>query len=160
MKRLLIFSLIAAVGAFVLAFGPLAKAEMPGPDPKAFWNYVTVESPYQKWKMWPDHKGMQPGRAPHGPFHKVYINDVLLKAKKSPAPYGSIQIKENYSKDKKLAAITIMYKVKGYDPKNGDWFWAKYTPKGKAKPYGKVKGCINCHASEANNDYIFVHRLK
>jgi len=37
----------------------LAFAKMPGPDSAALWNYITKESPYQKWSFWPDHQGMQ-----------------------------------------------------------------------------------------------------
>jgi len=30
-----------------------------------------------------------------------------------------------------------MYKVAGYNPGAGDWFWAKYSPQGKADKFGK-----------------------
>jgi hypothetical protein len=35
-----------------------------------------------------------------------------------PAP--AIVVKENYKSDKKLAAITVMYKVLGFNPEAGD----------------------------------------
>ena len=157
---------IGIVAAFILCFGAAltmgsrASAEMPKADPAALWNYITKVSPYQKWKMWPDHQGVQPGRAPHGPFHKVYVNDLGLSATKPPLPYGSIQVKESYNLDKKLSAITVMYKVKGYNPGDGDWFWAKYSPDGQAKPFGKPKGCIACHGTRARNDFVLVHEFK
>ena len=47
-----------------------------------------------------------------------------------------------------------MHKVEGFNPKKGDWFWAKYNPT------GKVKGCIGCRNSVEDNDYIFVHEFK
>jgi hypothetical protein len=31
-----------------------------------------------------------------------------------------------------LKAITVMYKIKDYNPADGDWFWVKYSPDGKA----------------------------
>ena len=31
---------------------------------------------------------------------------------------------------KYLKAVTVMFKRKGYDADNADWFWVKYTPKG------------------------------
>ena len=40
---------------------------------------------------------MLQGRAPHGPFHKVYVNTPALKSKTPPVKYGSIEVKENYS---------------------------------------------------------------
>ena len=157
MKRKSWFHVFIFIAVIALAGASTASSEMPGADPAAFWNYITKVSPYQKWKMWPDHQGMQPGRAPHGPFHKVYVNDTALAATKPPLPYGSIQVKESYTTDKKLAAVTVMYKVKGYNPGDGDWFWAKYSLDGKAKPFGKPKGCIACHGTRAKNDFVLVH---
>ena len=159
MRRLMI-----TVGGFMIAVclsaGFLAYAEMPGPAPEALWHYLTKVSPYQEWSFWPDHQGMQPGRAPHGPLHKVYVNDRALNSPKPPVQYGSIEVKENYNKAKELKAITVMYKVPGYNPKDGDWFWVKYTPDGKARPFGKPAGCIGCHGTRANNDFITVHEFK
>lgn len=60
-----------------------------------------------------------------------------------------------------------MYRVKGYDPENKNWFWAKFKPDGtlhtnpkKMKLAGKVakgmnKGCIACHRSAPGGDYVF-----
>lgn len=129
-------------------------------DPAAVWKEITETSDYTKWSFWPDHKGMQPGKAPHGPFHKVYVNDLALNAKTVPFPDGAIVVKENYSKEKKLAAITIMKKIKGYNPEGGDWYWVKYSPEGKADKAGKVQGCIKCHGAHKMNDYVFVHMIK
>ena len=71
-------------------------------------------------------------------------------------PNGSILVKENYGKDKKtLMAVTPMYKVRGYNPDEGDWFWAKYGPDGNIMSSGKVEGCINCHRARKNQDWIF-----
>ena len=132
---------------------------MPGAEPDALWNHITKVSPYTKWAFFPDHQGMQPGRAPHGPLHKVYVNDRALNSTKPPVQYGSIIVKENYNKAKVLKAITVMYKVQGYNPGDGDWFWAKYTTEGTAKPFGKPKGCVGCHGTRAKNDFILVHEF-
>jgi hypothetical protein len=160
MKRIFLFAgLVAMLGVSLSVLG-LARAEMPGPDAAALWKYITEESPYTQWSFWPDHKGMQPGRSPHGAFHKVLVNKPALEATSVPIPDGSIVVKENFTADKKMAALTIMYKVKGYDPDNGDWYYAKYDPDGTIGPAGKVRGCIACHAGNAKNDYIFVHAFK
>lgn len=149
---------LAAIAAFFV-LGTIVFAQMPGPEPDALWNYITKESPYTRWGFWPDHQGMQPGRAPHGPLHKVYVNDRALNSSKPPVQYGSIAVKENYGKDKKLKAITVMYKVDGYNPDAGDWFWAKYSPDGKADKFGKPNGCVGCHGTRAKNDFILVHEF-
>ena len=140
--------------------GSLGFAEMPGPGPAELWNYITKVSPYKAWSFWSDHQGMQAGRAPHGPLHKVYVNDLAFNSPKPPVQYGAIQVKENFSKAKELKAITVMYKVDGYNPKDGDWFWVKYTPDGKAGPFGKPAGCIGCHGTRASNDFILVHEFR
>ena len=137
-----------------------AMAEMPGADPKELWEHITKTSPYTQWKFWDDHRGMLEGNEPHGSFNKVYVNDKTYDSSSAPFKDGAIVVKENYSKKKKLMAITVMYKVHGYNPKAGDWFWARYTPKGKAKPYGKPKGCLGCHSGAADNDFIFLHEFE
>lgn len=138
----------------------IACAEMPSPDPDVLWKYITKESPYKKWSFWPDHQGMQPGRAPHGPLHKVYVNDRAVNSSQPPVQYGSLVVKENYGKDKELKAITVMYKVTDYNPDAGDWFWVKYSPDGKANNFGKPAGCVGCHGTRAANDFIIVHEFK
>ena len=159
MKKLLI-ALSCVVFVLGIAMGSTVFAEMPGPDPGALWNHITKVSPYKEWSFWPDHQGMQPGRAPHGPLHKVYVNDQALNSSKPPLQYGAIEVKENYSPAKELKAITVMYKIKGYNPKDGDWFWVKYTPDGKAEKFGKPKGCIGCHGTRAKNDFVLIHEFK
>lgn len=138
----------------------LAYAEMPGPDAKSLWKHITDESPYTGWGYWQDHQGLQKGDAPHAPQHKVFVNEQGRSSEKIPANFGTIIVKENIGNDNKLKALTVMYKVKDYNTKAGDWFWAKYSPMGKADKSGKVKGCIGCHSSEDENDFIFVHEFE
>jgi len=149
---------LAALVILFMGFSP--TSEMPGPDAAALWEYITKESPYKEWGFWDDHKDILSGNSPHGPFHRVYVNEVLLKADGAPVPYGSIQVKESFDSNKKPTALTVMYKIEGFNPEGGDWFWARYTLEGKAGPAGKVQGCIGCHAVKAGNDYILVHDLK
>ena len=148
-----IFVLISTIAVLT----PSVYGEMPGPDPAEIWNYITKISPYKKWSYWPEHPGMQQGRAPHGPKHKVFVNKLALMSKRPPLKYGSMQVKENYNRAEVLKSITLMYKVKGFNTRDGDWFWAKYTLKGKAKPFGKVRGCIGCHGTRERNDFVLVH---
>ncbi|WP_457577634.1 cytochrome P460 family protein [Desulfomarina sp.] len=145
----------------MLSIGFMAMAEdMPGPDGDALWHYISKVSPYTDWDYWPDHKGMQEGRAPHAPLHKVFVNKQALESTGAPLKFGAIEVKENYSPSHELKAITVMYKIKGYNPKDGDWFWVKYSARGKTLKAGKPGGCIGCHATRVANDYVLVHEFK
>jgi len=90
----------------------------------------------------------------------LFVNKTGTASGKNAAEVGTIVVKENIGNDNKLKALTVMYKVEGFNPENGDWFWAKYIPKGKVDKSGKVTGCIGCHTSVEDNDYIFVHEFK
>lgn len=152
--------LVMVMGLIVLVTVAVASVtKMPEPDGKKFWDYISKFDPYTKWKMWPGHEGMYPGKSPHGAFLKVYVNDIAYAAikQKRPMPNGSIVVKENYGKDKKtLMAITPMYKSKGYNPDAGDWFWGKYGPDGKIMASGKIEGCIKCHSTVKKQDWLFL----
>ncbi len=69
----------------LLSIGSLTMAaEMPKPDGDALWKYITSDSPYTEWSYWPDHQGMQEGRAPHAPLHKVFVNKQALESATPP----------------------------------------------------------------------------
>jgi hypothetical protein len=132
-------------------------------DGAALWDYLKKESYAQTWRMWPGKSAFYPGGEPHGALLTTYVNRTALAAirgKKGALPDGSIIAKQNYTPDRKLAALTVMYKVKGYSPLAGDWFWAKYGPDGKIAAQGKVVACINCHVAKRDNDFIMTAPLK
>ena len=136
---------------------------MPEASGKALWDHLKQVDYTKKWRMWPGKTALYKGIEPHGVLLTTYVNGRAYKAieaKKGMLPYGSIIVKENYSPDKKLMALTVMYRIKGYNPQAGDWFWAKYTPDGKIEAEGKVEMCINCHGKKKDNDYIFTGSLK
>jgi hypothetical protein len=148
---------VALLGAAALAAASVTK--MPPTDAKKFWSYISTFNPYTKWKMWPGHEGIYPGKSPHGAYLKVYVNDLAYTAikQKKPMPNGAVIVKENYGKDKKtLMAVTPMYKVKGYNPDAGDWFWGKYGPDGKIMASGKIAGCIKCHSMVKKHGWLFL----
>jgi hypothetical protein len=87
----------------------------------------------------------------------TYVNRIAHDALANGAaahPAGSIIVKENYMPDSTLDAATVMYKVPGYDPQNGDWYWAKYDPNGVVDDAGRVAMCQQCHATARDHDYI------
>jgi hypothetical protein len=46
----------------------------------------------------------------------------------------------------------VIYKVEGYNPQEGDWFWGMSAPDGRVLEAGKVKTCIKCHRSQYRHD--------
>jgi hypothetical protein len=157
MKKFAGMMIVVAITGFFFAFA-VAGEPMPGPDAEGLWTYITKTSPYQKWEFWPGHDGIYPGKSPHGAFLKLYANPSAIAAAKAgePMPEGAIIVKENFGKDEKtLMAVTPMYKIKGYNPDGGDWYWAKYGADGKVEAAGQPKGCINCHQAMKDKDWLF-----
>ncbi len=118
---------------------------------------------YQSWPLWPGKSKLYKGAHPHGAFLTTYVSAGAadaIKGKKGGIPDGGFIVKENYTPEKKLAAITVMYKKPGYNPDAGDWFWLKYAPDGTIQKEGKVGGCIGCHGSAKNNDWLFTGPVK
>lgn len=152
---------VATAGLLIaLITSPVNAENKIGPDAKGLWKFISQTSPYTEWDFWPDHQGLQEGEAPHAPQHKIFVNEIGLSAPQPPMKDGSIVVKENIGNDNKLKALTVMYKIAGYNPKGGDWFWAKFSSRGTVSDSGKIRGCINCHDSVEDNDYIFVHDFK
>ncbi len=127
------------------------------------WRYMTEENPYKNYPSWPGKEDFYESTMPPGNILKLYINNLALDTvvnKKGVFPDGTLLIKENYTDDKKLFLITVMYKAKGFNPAGHDWYWVKYKPDGEARLEGKVDACINCHVGIANNDYVFTGSIK
>lgn len=172
MKRFLLsIALVTMIGivfqgfaeAGMLGGGRSRSDTMVGPSGAALWELLTKMNYSKKFKMWPGKTSFYEGTEPHGALLTTYVNIPAfmgIAGKKGTLPEGSLIVKENYSADKKLMAITIMYKARAYNPDAGDWFWAKYAPDGKIEAEGKVEACIKCHASKKDNDYIMTGPLK
>ena len=61
-------------GVLILSFMPkLQKDDMPDPDGKKVWNYITATSNYENWNQWPGYDGMYEGQSPHGAFLNIII---------------------------------------------------------------------------------------
>ena len=164
MKTLLFLSIITVLlitFAVAYAIHELIPAEtmvpLPGAYGKAVYKYITKEDSYKRWGYWPGKGKLYKGKHPHGAYLTTYINNnarFSIKAGK-PMANGSFIVMKNYTQEKKFAEITVMYKIKGYSPAQGDWFWAQYDKGGNVLKEGKVKGCIECHSAKKANDYIF-----
>ncbi|MBT4520240.1 MAG: hypothetical protein HOC23_09560 [Halieaceae bacterium] len=114
------------------------------------------------------------GQPPHGA-----VLDTIDGAVTVGANTGVVIVKRNYGGEgvsksavsnnpaKYIRAVTVMYKRKGYDADNNDWFWAKYKPDGSLHTNdkgmslagrvakGMPKGCIACHTAAPGGDYVF-----
>lgn len=132
-------------------------AGQPDTEPVALWKYITKTSPFRKWAQFPDHKGKQEGFSPHGAKHVVYANEAAQTSHGQAKP-GSIIVKESFTTSGRTQEITVMYKVAGFNPAAGDWYWAEYTDKGVSPASGTPANCINCHSPVKGNDYVFTHR--
>lgn len=149
----------------LFSFANIAKAESqkPGPYGTTLWKYITQFAPYKDYQIWPGKDEFYKGTHPHGAILRTFVNKEAyetISKKKGTFPYGSIIVKENYSPEKKLMAVTVMYKVKGYNSAANDWFWVKYDPKGTILKEGQVKGCIACHTAQKDSDYVFTGPVK
>lgn len=147
---------------------PPAKAEAVSPELKVLasgadlWDYLKKEDYKKNWKIWPGTAPLHHGTQPHGILLTTYVNPIALKAietKKGILPYGSVIVTENYSAEKWLESLTVMYKIKGYNPGDNDWFWAKFGPEGTVAAEGKLNSCEDCHFQKRSNDYIWTARL-
>jgi hypothetical protein len=167
-----IFACLSAV-VFILGFGLAADAihetataetqlVLPGPDAKKLNDYITRDDPYRDWGMWPGKGKLYKGTEPHGALLTTFINKAASYSinKKEGLADGSIIVKENYTADKQFIALTVMYKIAGYNPGGGDWFWVKYSSAGKVEASGKVQVCIDCHSKQKDNDYLFTGKVK
>lgn len=135
----------------------------PDTDGRTLIEFITATQDYKQWPMFPGKEALYKGQHPHGAYLTTYVSPAVLDALQSQRgnlPDGAIVVKENYSPEKELAAITVMYRRSGYNPEAGDWFWLKYAPDKTVLAEGKVDGCINCHRAVQNNDWVFTGPVK
>jgi hypothetical protein len=134
----------------------------PGPDAEKLGAYILRHKPYTSWQLWPDKGRLYPGKEPHGALLTTFVNESAyfsVRSKKGMSD-GSMVAKENYTADRRFDSLSVMYKIKGYNPAGGDWFWAKYSPDGRILASGKVEACIKCHGQQKENDYIMTAPVK
>jgi hypothetical protein len=136
----------------------------------AVWAYMQ-EASYGDWELWPGTSEQYEGGEPHGMLLTTRINEVAAAALAGGAttlPRGSFVVKDNFTPDGTLAAITTMYKAGGgYNPDHNDWWFAKFLPDGApdrtpdGMPMaGRLGGCQGCHGAQADNDYILTSPLQ
>jgi hypothetical protein len=154
-----------ATSAFLLAVGVATADDKPPPPP------ADVAFARQLWQQmaWAGLVGDNAVRsAPFkgGGTHTAII-EYLAQNVRVGHLSGLVLIKKNNDGDdvsiervwddpkKYLSSITIMFRRRGYDPQNADWFWAEYAPNGTVDYAGKVEHCIVCHKA-GRRDYRFL----
>lgn len=124
---------------------------------QGLWTYLQEANYRENWTHWPGKNPLYRGTEPHGMLLSTYVNDPALDALTNGAgalPHGAILVKENYTPDSTLAAVTVMYKAPaGYDPERNDWFWVKRNADGTFEAQGRAAGCQACH-SQSQHDYV------
>lgn len=165
MPRALSHVLLAVLVVGVATFTGPSIADHHGkaanrPDPAAFMKRLQDAS-YRDWGTFPRRdEGFYPGNSPHGDLLRLFIDETAASAPLEPK-HGSTIVKENFNEDEELLSITVMKRIEGFDPENGDWWYARYTADGEittadGKPVaGKVESCVNCHRASEGADFVF-----
>jgi hypothetical protein len=125
---------------------------------------ISQTDPYQQWAQFPDAQGVVDSNAPHGAMARIFINQTVedsLGNFTDALPVDSIIVKENLGENatEKADALTVMWKVSGFDADNNDWFWMNVTPDGQINAEGRVDGCISCHQGARSNDFVFTQQF-
>lgn len=151
---------------------PLGQEVVALPDTTgaSLWEHLQRTNYQETYTLWPGKGELYTGQEPHGMLLTTYVNDLALGAVNTMAgtmPEGAIVVKENYMPDSTLAAVTVMYKVSGYNPDHNDWFFTKHLPSGELDSgpdgmplEGRVTGCQACHAAQKANDYLFTGAIR
>ncbi|WP_406659889.1 cytochrome P460 family protein [Methanolobus sp. ZRKC3] len=122
------------------------------------YSLMTGDGGYAEWNLFPGTVELATSAGVHGDQVTIYVSDNAydaIEAGETTMPAESIILKEGYDSDGELEELVVMYKVEGYNPDDGDWFWALYSPEGDVSAEGKVSGCINCHQKKRSNDFVF-----
>jgi hypothetical protein len=106
--------------------------------------------------------------SPHAAPKDVYVNDVGRDAalgRSFPFPEGTVLVKETTDEDAlRVAVITAMRKVAGFDPDRGDWQYAMFERQDDGSFAGDWVAtdtdmhqmCTSCHQQAADRDYAFL----
>jgi len=106
----------------------------------------------------PGYAAVRDARSVHSESLALYLNDAAadcLEATPETMPDGAVLLLEHLDEQGNAQALDVMWKRKGYDPENGDWFWAEFAVDGRLEKAGAGAGCRDCHQAALTNDYLF-----
>jgi hypothetical protein len=107
------------------------------------------------WETWTEKApwtGIQPSSdGTHGTHVQITFNDLAADAwGDAELPYGSISVKRGYDGPGPADArgfLTVMKRIDGYNPDQGDWFWLRIGTDGKiGTELGQSGFCASCHS--------------
>jgi hypothetical protein len=159
---ILVLFALYCLGADRLASAQGANEPLPcdykkvGLDASKFYIYLTKDTPYTRWPVWPGKDKLSPGKKSHGAYVTTYVNPAAVRSIESRAgmAFGSIIVAEEFDSDKRNTGLAVMIKIKGYNPSAGDWHWFRYASDGSVLAAGRVESCMICHRAQNGNDYL------
>ncbi|MBF2054178.1 MAG: cytochrome P460 family protein [Candidatus Sericytochromatia bacterium] len=90
---------------------------------------------------------------------RTYLDPTAMAAFNSQSyPYanGTEIVKQGHkTADGPVEALFIMKKIAGYDPENGDWFYAMTNGDGMVGDKGRIQMCISCHGAVRSKDFVY-----
>jgi len=126
---------------------------------EAMWDEIAEYRSWGQLDGWSS-TAVESGSHTGAPWVVAYYDDALVSWNLSgDAPDGGTAVKEQWdtledSTTAEPALWTAMRKRAGYDPDNGDWFYAWYDGDGSVHSAGMVTLCQGCHAA-ATTDHVF-----
>ncbi len=126
---------------------------------------------HDAWPGFPGREGIQPIETPHSSYVSFHLNEVAQMNTESPVSGAIIATRNHRNADDpaSIESVTVMFKQAGYNPAQGDWFWAKFKPTGELMldPQGfgmagavgqnDSTGCLSCHINAPGDDFIFAN---
>jgi len=136
-----------------------SETALPGATAEEVWSFLTRQNYRQNYSLIEGKGQLYSGIPPHNNLLTVQINDAARTAVANKAgafPAGSIVTKNAHGPERNLLLEYVMFKIRGFDPANNDWFYSTRRPDGTFGASGAVAGCFNCHSRAKANDYVFL----
>ena len=153
--------LVGGAATLLAAWAAVAAPSAAVPTPEVLWK--SVKALEQQRAIMPGTRAFQAGSRvvdvytvdlSNGPASRT-IGPTGKITSVTRYPAGSLLVKENYDRNRKLTGITAMLKIDGYDRDDRNWLMASYSPAGKVLSYGEVNACIDCHRMVSKADFVF-----
>lgn len=163
MIRRLVF--VASVLAALSACNSSPSSQIPGngAEPPAAVQGMSadeIQILIQRYKDFPSlNTDLKRSNTHGGIMVRTHLDPTAMEAYQNNAfPYanGVEVVKEGHANaDGPVNALYIMKKIEGYDPENGDWFYARANGDGVVAEQGRMQMCISCHRVARDKDFIY-----
>lgn len=148
-----------AVRSIAALFAVVAVAAMGFSFAAGLPGIPAVFQPYRSWSK-VNAKPIRPTpTTAHPGFKNVYASKRAVRGR---YPYGTILVKEGFAPGRKYVnLIAAMRKIRGVDPKHGDWRWIEYTRSAPGERFTELARdgvCWGCHTLAKKTDWVFTRR--